>query len=222
MSVGLWHPVRWEHERLHRVLVQRTRTQRAAGRFLVDEHGALAVRAAALAHRGRLSGLVRHRIVALGGSGHPLPSARFSPTLNQGAGNVGPPAVQMLLRSSITPLQYVARGRDPPHRSLDATRPSWAGGPRPCDRYGMEPSAPLRQLGSCSCACLGGRMRARARVANSTATCCSARAWSHSSARRRSCRSCTACSAVGAVARMRPGTSPLPPRSHPFAGPASG
>ena len=44
----------------HRGLVQRTGTQWASGRILVDEHGALAERASSLLHRGRLSGLVRH------------------------------------------------------------------------------------------------------------------------------------------------------------------
>ena len=85
-SVGLGHSVRWEHEGFHRVLVQWTRTQRAARRFLVHEHGALAVRAAAFAHRGRLSGLVRHRGRRARGERSPPASARLSTTLNQGDG----------------------------------------------------------------------------------------------------------------------------------------
>ena len=78
---------------------------------------------------------------------------------------------------------------------------------------------PIRQLPCATCACRGGRTSGRARVASSTAICCSERASSRTPVRHRSYRSCTACSASEAVARKRPGTSPLPRRSHPFAGP---
>ncbi len=64
------------------LLVQRAGTQRAPGRFLVDEHGSLAVRAGALTHRGRLNDLVRHRCRARGERSHPA-SADILPTLNQ-------------------------------------------------------------------------------------------------------------------------------------------
>lgn len=67
-----------------------------------------------------------------------------------------------------------------------------------------------------SCACLVARSCARARAASNTATCCSARAWCRTLARRRYDRLRTACSVAGASGPMRPGTSPLPRRSHPF------
>jgi len=68
------------------VLVQGAGAERTAGRLLVDEHGSLAVRAGALAHRRRLGGLVRHRgCRARGERSHPV-SAAPVPTLNRADG----------------------------------------------------------------------------------------------------------------------------------------
>ena len=80
--LGLGNPVLREDVRVDGLLVQRAGTQRAPGRFLVDEHGSLAVRARALSHRGRLNDLVRHRCRARGERSHPA-SADILPTLNQ-------------------------------------------------------------------------------------------------------------------------------------------
>ena len=212
--LGLGNPVLREDVRVDGVLVQRTGTQRAPGRFLVDEHRSLAVRARALAHLGRLNDLVRHRCRARGERSHPA-SAEILPTLNQAC------PVTAALHGSRFSEGVRVEGRPPSGggerlSGPDATRPSPRG-----EGLGsvVGLGGPIRQLRCATCAYRGGRTSERARVASSTATCCSERASSRTPVRRRSSRSCTACSASEAVARKRPGTSPLPRRSHPFAGP---
>jgi len=194
------------------VLVEGAGAERATGWLLVHEHGSLAVRAGALAHRRRLGGLVRHRgCRARGERSHPV-SAAPVPTLNRGGGPVSSSPREAILGARRTrpaiPRPGEASTADPAtERGPPEGRASWSG-----RIVGLG----VRRRPSCSCACREARSCARARAASRTATCCNARASSHTLARRRRGRPRTAGPDAPASEPMLPGTSPLPRRSLPF------
>lgn len=111
------------------MLVEGAGAERATGRLLVHEHGSLAVRAGALAHRRRLGGLVRHRgCRARGERSHPV-SAAPVPTLNRGGGPVSSSPREAILGARRTRPLYPVRGKPRrPTRQRNEALPK--GGPR--------------------------------------------------------------------------------------------
>jgi hypothetical protein len=125
---------------VHRSLVERARAQRAARWLLVHEHGALAVGARTLAHRGRLCGFVRHRGRARGERSRPA-SARFRTTLNRGVGRRAPSALQRSWRLGVDDLLYPVRGNlerpTPDEGGPPGGRPRWSGLERSVELGGL-------------------------------------------------------------------------------------
>ena len=156
------------------VVVQRAGAQRAPRRLLVHEHGTLAVRAIAHAHRRRLGEIVRHRVAHSGGA---VPQRIGAPP-----GALEPPcgATDERRRGGADrPSRHPPNTDEPPRRgALGRDRWSW-------------PAAYAASDGSC--ACRAGRRSGRARAASSTSTCCRWTVSSRTPARRRRARPSRSC-----------------------------
>ena len=180
VGLGLGRRLRREREGLHGRGVQRACAQRASRRVLVDEHGSLAVRAAAHPHRRRLGRLVRHRDPAASGGAVPQRIGRADPRLDPSAPLRRPPG------PPIGPPTSPGRDEALPHGRAS----------------GLESGLTLRV--SSICASRAGCRCAPVRAASSIATCCTSTASSRIPAGRKPSRWSTSCWLGAASGRPPP------------------